>query len=100
MKNLLILVALFAALCYFGTASANTEAWKRCAYEASNPEVELAKNNEAESLKKVCAFYEKPMPECLEIIKKASNEQLGQILGGYLLHGVIIPKCGTPNAAQ
>jgi hypothetical protein len=100
MKNLLIVMALFAAICYFGKAQADVEAWKRCAYEAVQPELELAKKDELKSLEKVCAFYQKPMEECKNLIEKASQDEVGQILEGYLFHAVIVPKCGTPNAAQ
>lgn len=99
MKNILILAAILAAFGYLGSVKAD-ETWVNCATQAAKQDIQRITHSELEFNKDVCAFYNKPFNECMDIMYKASEEELRQILQGYLLHAVIIPKCGKPNASN
>jgi hypothetical protein len=102
MKKLLILIVLFTALCYLGKAHAQqpSKKWQECAKAVIHEEVLRAKYKPQEVEKDLCAFYKKPLPECLEILANVDDQQAVQLFQGYLLHGLIIPACGTPDEAK
>lgn len=93
MRKLMVLVAFFALLCWVGRAEPQS-AWETCANQAMI--VEFAKPDK-EFLERLCAFYGKPMKECVQIMGTSSKAQSKRIVTEYLQHAVIYPECGTPE---
>lgn len=97
MKKILLLIALIMVFYYAKAHALNEKEWKECANKAARPAIIQSNEDNDKFVKNVCDFYGKPMNECIPIIANATDEELNQILTSYLLHGVIIPACGTPG---
>jgi hypothetical protein len=100
MKKLLILFA-FIMVIYYSTAHSAevipSAQWHKCKTEAIQAEAARSKANQTAFMNDLCGFYQKPLPECTQIMESASPEEMQQIIGDYLFHGVILPKCGIPK---
>lgn len=97
MKKLLLVLALVMAFYYAKAHALDKKEWEACANNAARPAIIQSQEDNQTFVKNLCDFYGKPLPECQKIIMESTDEQNRQILMAYLLHGIIIPACGTPE---
>lgn len=97
MKKLLLLIALVMAFYYAKAHALGKKEWEDCANKAARPAIIQSQQENEKFVQNVCEFYGKPMPECLAILDKSTDQEMNQILSAYLLHSIIIPACGTPD---
>jgi hypothetical protein len=100
MKTFLILLAFIMAI-YYSTAQAKevipSSQWHKCRNEAIQAEAKRSKVDPAAFMNDLCGFYQKPLPECTQIMESASQQEMQQIIGDYLFQSVVLPKCGIPK---
>jgi translation initiation factor 2 beta subunit (eIF-2beta)/eIF-5 len=100
MKKLLLLFALIMAIHYSTAHSAEVipnAKWQMCRNKVIQAEAKRSRENPKAFMEDLCGFYQKPIPECTKIMESASPQEMQQVIGDYLFHYIVLPKCGVPQ---
>lgn len=94
MKKLLIILTLLTCI---SSSSFAQETFEQCATRVSMAKFPAYQKEPQRFLQELCAFYSKPIPECVKIYDEASEEQKNEIVANFVFNTIVIPACGKPD---
>lgn len=97
MKKLLIILALLTCV---SSSSFAQETFDQCATRVAMAKFPAYQQEPQRFLQELCAFYNKPIPDCVAIYDAANEAQKNEIVGNFVLNTIVIPVCGKTNEAK